>query len=321
MNKPLLSICIQTYNRSHYLEKCLNSIAIQLRDNYDLKNQIEVVVADNASTDNTKVVVEKFDGKIPRLTYVRNKTNLGFDGNTNSAVQNSSGTYCWYFGDDDLIRPGTLEYIMPILTKGTYSIISTTSTPYTNPNVNLPKINVSSVEIHTSTDPNYSYQKDYYPSALSLLMFKKDEWLATVDFYNRTPSWFYFESILRMAIKSKLPTLHISTPLVYTGQDCRWADNGEGLRIFIDCNNFLAKMPKWGYDEKFVKQEIKNNQHKFIRVLLGAKGRDLPQTKEHWNLIKQYSNSLPIHIKFIAVAIFHTPNLFFVIAYKLKKLL
>ena len=56
MNKPLLSICIPTYNRAHYLKECLGSIVAQF-DDRDVRDNVEVVVSDNASPDNTRELV------------------------------------------------------------------------------------------------------------------------------------------------------------------------------------------------------------------------------------------------------------------------
>lgn len=309
MTKPLLSICIQTFNRSHYLKDCLEGIAQQLTQRDVLGEKVEVVVADNASTDDTEAVVIEYKQRIPRLIYVRNKTNLGFDGNTNVAVTSANGNYCWYFGDDDLIAPGAIEQVVSLCEQERYSIISTVPAPLDRTNIDkISDVKVEEKDLHTSTDPNTSYQQNYYPSALSLLIFRKDEWLETADFSTHTPGWFYFESILKMAAISKLPTLHISTPLVYTGEDCRWADDGEGLRIFIDCSRFLHKMIDWGYDKERTEQEITDNRRKFIRVLVGAKSRGLPQTKEQLALIRGYVQNLPIYERYLAYFIFLLPS-------------
>ena len=48
MNKPLLSICIPTYNRSYYLKECLDCIVCQFRDK-EVCDQVEIVISDNAS--------------------------------------------------------------------------------------------------------------------------------------------------------------------------------------------------------------------------------------------------------------------------------
>jgi abequosyltransferase len=66
MNTILLSICIPTFNRSEVLDNTLNSLFSNSEFN---SNQIEVIVSDNCSTDNTVQVVTKY----PLVKYYRNK--------------------------------------------------------------------------------------------------------------------------------------------------------------------------------------------------------------------------------------------------------
>jgi len=55
--KPLLSICIPTYNRAEYLAKSLDTLVCLPEFN---SSEVEVVISDNASTDNTQEVAKKY---------------------------------------------------------------------------------------------------------------------------------------------------------------------------------------------------------------------------------------------------------------------
>ena len=101
---PLLSVCVMTYNRAHTLREALDSILPQIEGQPD----IEVLVSDNASTDDTPSVLRDFSSRYPRLRYSRNPTNLGFDGNVVACLQNAVGEYTAYFSDDDIAPPGLL---------------------------------------------------------------------------------------------------------------------------------------------------------------------------------------------------------------------
>ncbi len=57
MENPLVSVIIPTYNSSRTLEKCLESIKNQTYKN------VEIIVVDNNSTDNTKEIAKKYTGK------------------------------------------------------------------------------------------------------------------------------------------------------------------------------------------------------------------------------------------------------------------
>lgn len=128
MNKqPLLSVCIPTYNRAPFLRECLNSIAPQIKRSC-LENKINIVIADNASTDETEKVVSEFISLYPELiTYFKNETNLGFDRSFTRLIESSQGKFCFCLGDDDALFDNCLATLIEILEK--------------NPNVGLVWIN------------------------------------------------------------------------------------------------------------------------------------------------------------------------------------
>jgi len=98
---PKVSIIIPTFNRAAML---LNAIDSALAQDYP---NLEVVVSDNASTDATQAVVDRYKAD-PRLHYFRNSSNLGLAGNWAKALREyASGTWALILCDDDmLIDPG-----------------------------------------------------------------------------------------------------------------------------------------------------------------------------------------------------------------------
>lgn len=109
MPKPLLSIAIPTYNRDIYLKKNLSALLPQFR------RELEIIVSDNASTDNTTEVVEEFIEQGLPIKYLRNKTNLGWAGNFQNCYLNASAEYIMILGDDDIIVPEGINIILDIL--------------------------------------------------------------------------------------------------------------------------------------------------------------------------------------------------------------
>lgn len=106
--RPLLSICITTYNRAAWLAHSLPLILEQTRPYQDM---IEVVVCDNTSTDNTPAVVQGM-GHYANLYFYRNEKNVGMLGNLSVSSRRGRGRYIWVIGDDDLLVEGTLERIL-----------------------------------------------------------------------------------------------------------------------------------------------------------------------------------------------------------------
>lgn len=116
MPNPLLSICIATYNRADFIGETLESIIPQLND------EIEVVVVDGASTDNTSTVVNKIARHHSQVRYIQLPSKGGVDVDYCKAVEHARAEMCWLFTDDDLIRPGAISKVLMELKKG-YSLI------------------------------------------------------------------------------------------------------------------------------------------------------------------------------------------------------
>ena len=88
MEKPLLSICIPTYNRAEVLNATLNEIT-SLKE---FDEDVEIVISDNCSTDNTKLVCAEFSKKFKNVRYFRNETN-NTDQNFWNVLNLASGDY------------------------------------------------------------------------------------------------------------------------------------------------------------------------------------------------------------------------------------
>ena len=109
--RPLLSVCISTYNRAKWLSL---SLPVLIREAAQLRQQIEVFVCDNTSTDTTPDVVAPYVAQ-GLVRYHRNPKNLGMLGNLRSTAQEARGQYIWILGDDDIVKPGALERVAQAL--------------------------------------------------------------------------------------------------------------------------------------------------------------------------------------------------------------
>jgi abequosyltransferase len=111
-----LSICIATYNRAGFIGETLDSILPQITDD------VEVLVVDGASTDNTHEILQKYVQRSDRIRYVRLPRKGGVDHDYDKAVEFARGKMCWLFTDDDLLRPGAVAAVLLEVHKG-YSLI------------------------------------------------------------------------------------------------------------------------------------------------------------------------------------------------------
>lgn len=98
----MISIGLPTYNGAHRIMKAINSILAQHYPN------LELIIADNCSTDNTRQVVEALIPERPWIRYVRHEKNLGILANFEFTLDAAGGKYFMWVSDDDLLEPGAL---------------------------------------------------------------------------------------------------------------------------------------------------------------------------------------------------------------------
>jgi len=108
MIKPLLSICIPTYNREEYLDDAIRSVINQINKNN--KNLLELCISDNCSQDGTESLVKKWINKSPiSIVYNKNFKNLGADRNFLKVIEMARGEYCWFLSSDDALEKGAIN--------------------------------------------------------------------------------------------------------------------------------------------------------------------------------------------------------------------
>ena len=123
----LFAIAIPTYNRASYLDLCLEQIGKQV---HGKEHNIEVIVSDNASNDNTEDIVRKHIASGVAISYHRNKENIGADNNIAQAYLIATATYVLVLADDDVLVDGAVDRILNLLRGSTYGIVHLQAYPY-----------------------------------------------------------------------------------------------------------------------------------------------------------------------------------------------
>jgi len=100
-HQPYFSICIPNFNYAHYIGETIQSVLDQTYQYF------EIVVADNASTDDSIEVVEGFHD--PRIRLIRNVYNIGFAPNLQRATMHAQNDFVHLLSSDDLMKPNALE--------------------------------------------------------------------------------------------------------------------------------------------------------------------------------------------------------------------
>jgi glycosyltransferase involved in cell wall biosynthesis len=107
MTLPTFSICIPNYNYARFLGDTIQSVLDQTYPHF------EIIVADNASTDDSIKVVESFRDK--RISLIRNHYNIGFAPNLQQVARQARNDFIILLSSDDRMASGALDAYMRIL--------------------------------------------------------------------------------------------------------------------------------------------------------------------------------------------------------------
>lgn len=97
-----VTIILPFFNAERFLERCLKSIEAQ---NY---KSFECILINDGSTDNSKLLVEKFVKKDARFKLI-NKSNTGVSDSRNYGIRVANGKYIYFIDSDDWIEPNSIE--------------------------------------------------------------------------------------------------------------------------------------------------------------------------------------------------------------------
>jgi len=102
MDVPTVSVVIPTHNRAQYLPQTLESVCAQEPGDF----QIETIVVDDCSTDETQSILASYAGKIRAHRF---ESNQGAGAARNAGLRLAAGKYVKFLDSDDLLCPGTLK--------------------------------------------------------------------------------------------------------------------------------------------------------------------------------------------------------------------
>jgi GT2 family glycosyltransferase len=103
---PLVSVIILNYNGKDCLKNCVTSV---LKTQYA---RFEIILVDNASTDNSLEEAKTLFGNNPKLTIIKSNVNLGFSGGNNLGFEHSNGEYIVFLNNDTTVDPNWLTALV-----------------------------------------------------------------------------------------------------------------------------------------------------------------------------------------------------------------
>lgn len=101
--RPKVSIGVPVYNGARFLERALDSLLAQTFQD------LEIVISDNASTDETEAICRRYAARDPRVRYWRSPTNRGLVWNHRRVLAMATGEYFMFAPHDDWFEPEYVE--------------------------------------------------------------------------------------------------------------------------------------------------------------------------------------------------------------------
>ena len=101
-----LSILIPNYNNEKNLQRCIESVFAS-----SYTDQLEVILVDDHSTDESHEIAQELIKKYPQLTYVRHERNMGCFYTVSTFFENVTGEFFHILGSDDIFLSEGLDKV------------------------------------------------------------------------------------------------------------------------------------------------------------------------------------------------------------------
>jgi len=310
-----LTIAIPTYNGSATIQRTLDSIFNQPFST----DEVNVMVCDNCSTDNTLAVLEPYAHKIELF---KNEQNLGGDRNFQLCAERSTTQYVWIVGDDDLLRSDAIESVLQKIRNHDYAAVFVNFSLY-------------DVKLQQEVLPKYvAIEEDVVAKGISAFL---DQTKIAANFlsaviHNRAcfvgvdasaylgTCWLQFAVILDYV--NDQDTLIVATPYV-----CNMGDSSDrefnrgGVAVKILNNLFsIVKNAKSPFIRPEVRQETLDTIHQRLKYrILSAKRLGLKVDKALFDSLKQNFGKYP-GFWFVDAILLFTPNFVINIVYAIYRI-
>ena len=289
--KPELSIAIPTCNGSWTISTALDSILPQLEEG------VEIVISDNASTDNTAQIINLYQKTNPSIRYFRNDENVGFDRNVDLAVRRAKGTFVWLFADDDIMHIGGIKKVLDVIKEQSKmaEIYVDSLSPYTN----------LSEDCICRTGDEFFTQTAFRCGGLTSNVVNKQIW-ESLDLSPYFGTGWIHVIFLIVALSTNYAYLckeSFKSEILISHK--RWGANGSRFYVGLNIVEAYQMMHLFGYSPETVRRAILNHKRGYIRIIPKAKAEGLKTNtvllKRCINLYKKFPSFWLIDLPLLLV--------------------
>lgn len=169
MEQPYVSIILTSYNFERYIEQAILSLL-----NQTLKAQVEIIIIDDASKDNSASIIKQFEAVNKNIVFIHHTINKGAAYSINEAFKLANGKYLCRFDGDDVWDSNFLEKMTDILEQHPTVALAYCNCSYVN---SEGKVTNKDVLTRRKTNKTIAYEfedllADYYITAPTILFRK-----------------------------------------------------------------------------------------------------------------------------------------------------
>lgn len=285
-SKIKISICIPTRNRCRFIGEALESVISQATDD------IEIIVVDGASTDNTAEVVQRYQQKFEHLVYYRGEKNMGVDRDIAKTIELSRGEYCWLLSDDDLLKPCALKRILKEIETGyeiylcNVTVCDVRMQPIRERLWLSTKVKDRIFNLHDENELieycNSANSIGALFSYMSSIVLRREDWIKTGYDYDFDKTAYALASSLFSFISRKCRLKYITNSLVLWRSDNESFQNAGGLakRLLLDFDGYLQLADKYLSDNRKVRDsflKVMTREHSWYTLIHGILFIDSPE--------------------------------------------
>lgn len=276
MNDIKISICMPTRNRAGFIGQALESVISQADEN------VEIVIIDGASTDNTAEVVRDYIKKFKNITYRCEEKNGGVDRDMGKAIEAARGEYCWLLSDDDRLKPGAMKRMLEEIKTG-YEIYLCNVTACTLQMQTLRdrywlsrEITDKVFNLHNASEMIEYCNKANSIGALfsfwSSTVLRREEWAREGYNYVFDGSAYAMASSLLSFLKRKCRLKYIQAALIYWRNDNESFQNLDGpvKRFLLDFDGYLRLADTFLADNNSVRDaflKVMTREHPWYTIV------------------------------------------------------
>ena len=274
--QKIISIVLPTYNRVSYLKETLDHFKEQLERNID---SIEMIVCNNASTDNTCSMLHNYCNNNSVFEYITYGEHVTVGLSVKRAISNATCKYVLLWGDDDLPSPLMIDTLLFYINKYPDAglihfnrLFGYSSDSESLSNLGIQKNNYACDSIKYNELTEFIRLHFLDTSFLSSIIFLRDGWIKGSEIDSSKHYGYEFLSPIYYGLKEK-QFVYINYPLLIQRipLDRSWIKRSPYYR-FIGIPNLLNDFQKWGLikDAKNIWMKQANNLMSFLIVISQA---------------------------------------------------